>query len=268
MRTAARWTAWALTAAALAAPAFCEIVPPDVAPAHAAGWLRQSSSLLYYDETGALANEIGLRSDEESSGTRVNVHEILGGAAPNGRFAWTLDRTTTWSMDRSRVLASRRLLRFFGTNGKMLWSTSEGDVPENGEPIVFSADGETVLAALHPDAGWIVAAKGYLGGTIMDVGPVPRLQLMTLTSNGKYAMVRWLVPDQSATHTFLELPTKTRQDVPSAELFMGLARITEDGKVLSGKKFVFDFAAVPKPAPAVAPSSAPAQAPPAGPPRP
>jgi hypothetical protein len=252
------------------------LIPPDVRPSHAAGWVRQTASLLFFDEAGNLSNEIGLRTDEESSGTRINVHEIRGAASKNGRFAWVLDRTTTWNMSRSKILESRRLLRFYGSTGKELWSSSEADVPENGEPILFSANGETVLVSLRNDRGWTAAVKSYLGSTLIDVGPMPRLQLMTLTENGQYAMVRWLVPDQSATHTFLEIPTKTRHDLPSADLFMGLARITEDGKVYSGKRFVFDFTAIPKknvpaglpPIPAVAPSARPETAPPSGPDRP
>lgn len=241
---------------------------------HPHGWFKGGSSLLYYDQKGDLAVELPIVSDEEPSGNRVNVHEVRGDASPNARFGWTLERTTTWNQDRTKIYASKRLLRVFGSEGKELWADKDADVPENGDPLVFSADGETLLVCARTDAGWTVSAKGWAGNTLIDVGPVPRLQLMNLTRNGRYAMIRWVVPDQSATHTFLELPTKNRQDVPSSELYLGLARITEDGKVFSGKRFVFDFAAMktdkllpappPKPVeagPSVFPSTAPAETP-------
>lgn len=220
--------------------------PVSASGIHPHGWFVGGSSLLYYDEKGDLATELPLVNDEESSGTRVNTHGIIGGASPNARFGWTLERTTTWNQDRTKVYASRRLLRVFGSEGKELWSSSEADAPENGEPVTFSSDGTVLLVALRGDKGWTAQVKGWAGNTIIEVGPVPRLQLMTLTRNGKYAMVRWTVPDQSATHTFIEVPTKTRQDVPSSELYLGLAKITEDGKVYSGKRFVFDFTAIPR----------------------
>jgi hypothetical protein len=237
---------------------------------HPHGWFKGGASLLYYDQKGDLATELPLVSDEEPSGNRVNVHEVRGAAAPNSRFGWTLERTTTWNQDRTKVYASRRLLRVFGSEGKELWNEKDADVPENGEPLIFSADGETALVSLRGDKGWTVQAKGWAGNTLIEVGPMPRLQLMSLTRNGRFAMIRWVVPDQSATHTFLELPSKTRQDIPSSELYLGLARVTEDGKIYSGKRFVFDFAAVKKdlapeglppkpvePAPSVFPSTAP-----------
>lgn len=213
---------------------------------HPHGWFTGGSSLLFYDEKGDLAVELPLVQDEEQSGARLQDHSITGGAAPNSRFGWTFEKTTTWNQDRTKVYNSRRLLRIFGSEGRELWSTSEADRPETGDPVIFSSDAETLLVSLHTDKGWTAQVKGWAGNTIIEVGPVPRLQFMALTRNGKYATVRWVVPDQSATHTFVEVPTKTRQDVPSDELYLGLAKINEDGKVYSGKRFVFDFAAAPK----------------------
>lgn len=213
---------------------------------HPHGWFKGGSSLLFYDQKGDLHTELPLVTDEEPSGSRLNVHEVRGGASPNSRFGWTLERTTTWNQDRTKIYNSRRLLRVFGSEGRELWSDKEADVPETGEAVSFSADGEILLISKKTLAGWTVQVKGWAGNTLIEVGPVPRLQLMSLTRNGRYAMIRWVVPDQSATHTFLEIPTKTRQDVPSSELYLGLAKISEDGKVHSGKRFVFDFAAVKK----------------------
>lgn len=66
-----------------------------------------------------------------------------------------------------------------------------------------------------------------------------------MTPSGRYVMVRWLIPDQNATHTFLDLKTKTRKDIPSGDLYFGNASLGDDGKVVSGKKVVFDFNAPP-----------------------
>ena len=215
---------------------------------HPHGWFTSGASLLYYDEKGDLAAEHPLVDEEqpEQSGNRVTTHSVIGGASPNARFGWTLERTTTWNQDRTKVYGSRRLLRVYGSEGKELWATSQADVPPNGVPLMFSADGTVLIVALRSDEGWTAQIKGWAGNTLYEVGPVPRIELMTLTRNGRYAMVRWNVPDQSATHTFVEVPTKTRQDIPSSELYLGLAKIGEDGKVYSGKRFVFDFAAAPK----------------------
>jgi hypothetical protein len=220
------------------------LIPADRKPAKGStGWMRQSASLLFFDETASLANEIPLRTDEEQAGGRVIVREMLGGASANRRFGWTLERSTVWNASRTKALSSRRLLRVFGSAGKELWSSTEADLPETGEPLVFSDDGETLMVALHLDSGWIASVKNYLGSTLVEVGAVPRLQAMALTRNGRYAMVRWLVPEKSATHTFVEVATKKRREVPSSELNLGVARITDDGKVYSGKRLVLDFSA-------------------------
>lgn len=227
------------------------LIEADVKPLKGSGWLRQSASLLYYDSAGDLANEIPLSKEDDGSGV---VRDRLGGAAPNGRFAWTLERSTTWNAGRTKKLASKRLLRVYGDDGKELWEAPDADVPEEGDPVRFSQDGTTLLVALHEAGGWTVSARNYLGTTLMDAGPLPQLKVMTLTPGGKYAMIRWLVPDQSATHTFLDLAAKARRDIPSSEFSWTVARVDDDGKVYAGKRLVFDFAA-----PAAKPAAKPGQ---------
>ena len=223
------------------------LIEADVKPLKGSGWVRQSASLLYYDAGGNLALELPLRTEDDGSGT---VRERLGGAAPNGRFAWTLERTTAWNADRSKALSKSSALRFFGDDGKELWQLPNAGSPEKGEPVSFSANGETLLVAARSPSGWTVSIKSYLGATIMDVGPLPQLQLMTITPSGKYAMIRWTVPDQSATNTFVEVATKRRQDIPSSRFSWTTPRVDDDGKVYAGKRLVFDFGAAPAPKPA------------------
>ncbi len=54
-------------------------------------------------------------------------------------------------------------------------------------------------------------------------------------------MIRWSVTDKSDTHTFLDLKAKTRRDVESSELTLGLARFGDDGVVRSGRREVMSF---------------------------
>src|SRR5258708_2892299 len=78
---------------------------------HPHGWFKGGASLLFYDEKGDLAVELPMVDDEEPAGPRLQEHKVTGGASPNSRFGWTFERTTTWNQDRTKVYASRRLLR-------------------------------------------------------------------------------------------------------------------------------------------------------------
>ncbi len=221
-------------------------------------WARQGSSLVFYDASGELSEEIGLGTWEDSSGSRVNVREILGGASRAGRFAWTLERVTTWTPDRTKFLESRRSLRLLGSNGKELWKNTDADIPEGGEPLAFSTDGESLIFSWRDARGWTASVRSYLGASLMEAGPFARLEMLALTQNGRYALIRWRVPDKSATHTFLDVARRLRVDIPSSELTLGLARITDEGKVYSGKRFVYDFGKAesePKPSPAPKPAA-------------
>lgn len=214
---------------------------PAPAAAPQTGWLKRGDSLLLYSADGDLADEIPLRATESSADGKVTVHDVLGAAAKNGRFAWTLDRTRVWNASRTKLLGSKRTLRVLGSLDEEVWSTPEGDAPEGQAPVLMSDDGETLLVSLRGDAGWRVEARGYLGNVLMSVGPLSELESMQLTSDGKYALVRWRVPDKSATHTFLNIPARTRHDVPSGTLFLGRATLSGDGKVESGGKTILDL---------------------------
>ncbi|MBI5631714.1 MAG: hypothetical protein HY921_12620 [Elusimicrobia bacterium] len=214
---------------------------------HAAVWLKQGASLLYYDDAGTLSQEIGLGVLEDSSGSRINARETRGGASSLGHFAWTVERTATWNPQRTKKLESRAVLRFYGGKGLELWSEAEADIPDGGEPLLFSQDEETLLLSRRVQDKWFASVKNYLGNELMQAGPFPSLEMLALTPNGRYALARWSVLDKSSTHTFLDVARKARKDIPSGELSLGLARITNDGQVFSGKKMIFDFNAEPKP---------------------
>lgn len=231
---------------------------PSTSTANDEGWVKQASSLLLYDPEGSLINEIGLSNSDLAPATAL---EISGGVSPKGaqgrsRFAWVLERRTEWNPPRTKKLAVRHSFRFMGSTGKELWTSAEIEAPEIGEPVAFSADGEVLIAALRgapvgpyvktssaAAKGWTAAIKSYIGNTLLEAGPFPRLREVALTPNGKYALIRWYDTDKSATHTFIEIASKKRQDLDS-EKFIGRAtRLSDDGKILAGDKVLFDFAA-------------------------
>lgn len=209
-------------------------------------WVKQGASLLFYDANGTLAVEIPLLKGETSGGARVTLTETRAGVSPRGRFAWVLERTSVWNIARTKQFEGRAELRFMGGGGQLLWR-HDADAPDGSDPLVFSADGETLALASRDASGWTASARSYLGATLAEAGPFPRLELIALTPNGRYLTARWSVPDESATHTFIEVATRRRVDIASKDLLLGLARIDDDGNVLSGKKSVYGFSS-PQPA--------------------
>ncbi|MFI5347493.1 MAG: hypothetical protein ACHQ51_14050 [Elusimicrobiota bacterium] len=234
-------------------PALAEMAPAKSAP----GWSRQANSLLLYGDDGSLTQEVPLREPDDSG---TITRETLGGVSPDGRTAWTLDRKLVWSPGRTKLLESHRTFKAFGTSGAELWRDENADMPERGDPVLFSGDGRTLLLARRGDDGWTAQSRSWLGEVRSSIGPFPRLISMALTPNGRYALVRWGVPEKSDTHTFIDLNTKSRHDVQSSDLVLGLARIGDDGVARSGSKVVFAFEVPVSSAPAIS-TSAPAGAP-------
>lgn len=233
---------------ALAAAAGAQAPPlPDMAVSRSKpGWTTQGRSLLLYDKDGALSAEIGLLREENGAITR----EVRGAASPDGRLAWTLERRLTWNLPRTKLLESRRVLKVHGSLGQTLWSDDAADWPETGEPIAFSSDSKVALLARRVGETWSVEARDWTGVTTLKAGPFPRLVSIGLAPGGRYAVARWAVPDKSDTHAFLDLASKTRKDIETSELTLGLARIGDDGVVRSGRRVVFSFEAETSTAPA------------------
>ena len=205
------------------------------------GWQHMSKSLLYHDTEGSLSNEIGLGRWEETSGARVKVKVIDGGTSPDGSFAWTLDKRTTWNSLKTKVLEDQRTLRFFDPDGNELWSEDGADSVSGSAPLVFSGDGKTCLLALRRPSGWYAAVKTYLGNTLWEVGPFPKLEALQISPSGRYGLARWNDPDKSAAHSFLDLAKKTRQDVASDRFLLGKAAVDDEGRAFSGSALVFSF---------------------------
>lgn len=211
---------------------------PDVPVSRSApGWSKQGRSLLLYDQEGNLASEIGLVREDNGPVTR----EVRGEPSPDGRAAWTLERKLTWNAPRNKLLESRRTLKVHGSAAQLLWSDDAVEWPESGDPVVFSSDSKVVLIARHLGEAWSVEGRDWTGGLILKSGPFPRLVSISLAPGGRYALARWAVPDKSDTHSFLDLDTKTRKDIETSEMTLGLARIGDDGVVRSGRREVFRF---------------------------
>ena len=221
----------------------------DMAPSHSSpGWTKQGASLLYYDTDGSLTQEIPLRGGDESGLPR----ELRGGTSTDGRLAWTLEGRQVWNPLKSKTAQTRRMLRLYGSAGQELWKDDGVDLPERGEPVIFSADGQILLLARRTDEDWSVEARTWMGVLLAGVGPFPRPISMALTPNGRFALARWGVLDKSDTHTFFDIAAKKRQDVPSSSLLLGLARIGDDGVARSGSKVVLSFETAVSSAPATA----------------
>ena len=221
--------------ALIAGPAWADDPAPPPSPA---GWTRQATALLLYGADGALLKEIPLPEPENSDAAS---REIFGGASPDRRLAWTLERRLVWSRGRGKLLESRRQFQLYGDTGAGLWGDASVDVPERGDPTQISADGKVLLLSRREKDGWRAEAHGWLGQTIASMGPFPRLIMMALTPNGRYVLARWNVPDVSDTHAFLDLRTKDRHDVASSDLVLGAASIGDDGVVRSGSKIIYSF---------------------------
>jgi hypothetical protein len=213
----------------------------EMAPSHSApGWSRQANSLLLYGQDGDLQQELPLRAADDA-GAGTTSRETLGGVSPDGSLAWTLERRLTWSPGRTKVIESHRLFRLYGTTGGELWREESVDLPERGDPAVFSKDGKTLLLCERSGDGFIAEARTWMGQIIATLGSWPRLISMALSPNGRFALARGAVPDKSDTHSFIDLKTRVRRDVPSSDLVLGLARVGDDGVVRSGSKVVFAF---------------------------
>lgn len=231
-------------AGAADAPVLADMAPTRSVP----GWTNQGSSLLYYDAEGSLTQEVPLRGDDGGL-----PREVQGGASKDGRLAWVLQSRQVWNPLVSRTAQTRRLLRLYGTEGKLLWEDKDVDLPERGDPVIFSDDGQMLLLAHHGTSDWSVDARTWMGVPLAGVGPFPRLISMALTPNGRFALARWGVLDKSDTHTFFDIVAKKRKDIPSSDFLLGLARIDDDGVVRSGSKVMASFETAVSSAPAAAP---------------
>jgi hypothetical protein len=229
----------ALLLAASAAAAEREAPAPAGDPS--GRWSKQGSSLVLYDSSGTIVSEIPLSRSENPSSAGVAVSRTEGGASADGRFAWTFEKNTVWNASKTVRRREDRVLRYYGTSGMELWSLPGADAPPHGDPVALSSSGETVVVGvLKKDGSWTAAARTFVGTTVWETEAKGLLSL-SLTPEGRYALIRWSELDTSATHSFVELATGNRKDIPSDEFILGAARFDDDGKVFSGSRLLHDF---------------------------
>ncbi|MBI5881660.1 MAG: hypothetical protein HZB91_00915 [Elusimicrobia bacterium] len=220
-----------------------EARPPVTAAPSAEGdgrWSKQGSSLVLYDSSGTIVTEIPLASSEETAGPGTRVARTTGGTSADGRFAWTLEKRTTWNSPKTKLIKEDRLLRYHGTSGRELWTQPGADAPPHSDPASLSRSGETVAVAIPNDGGWTVSVRTFVGTPVWETA-TKGLSSIFLNPEGTYALFRWTELDKSATHSFVELATGARKDIPSDEFVLGSASVTADGKVFSGTRLLHDF---------------------------
>ncbi|MFH1726125.1 MAG: hypothetical protein ABII00_16070 [Elusimicrobiota bacterium] len=234
--------AHALMLALIVAPIFSEASGPEPPPA-AGGWRATPSSLLLFNHDGRLINEIGLGSwRDELDGGLVSVRRMRGGIADGGRFAWHWQKFETIRTGQvDEVLGSTKTFVYLGTTGQPLWRDDAVEAPPHMAPVLLSRDGETALVIEARKDGWTLAAVSFTGNRIMELDVAERLEKVSFTSDGRFAMALWGALDEPLIYSFLDLLRKQRKDIPAADAPLGQARIDEDGVVIIGGEAAFRF---------------------------
>lgn len=211
--------------------------------AAAAGWKTSEASILLFDSSGSLTKELGVGTWEKE--TRKGIIEkrtMRGGVSSNGRFAWHWEKTETYKTSPlNTLIASTRTLVYLGTNGQALWETSLADAPEGIAPLLQSDDGETFLVIETSSSGWSPSAYTYTGNKTLSLPTSLRLERLTLTKNGRYALQLWGQKDDTLTYTFFKLENGQQKEILAMETPLGYAEIDETGRIHSGKKTIYHF---------------------------
>jgi hypothetical protein len=215
----------------------------SLAAAQSPGWTKQGSSMLLYDSSSTVVMEVPLGRWEEPVEGGVSIAETQGEVSASRRFALTIKTRTLWNPTRTKKRDFRAELSLLSNTSVPLWDELDLEPPVRGAAALFDASGETLILCRHAKEGSFCALKGYLGNTLAESGPWPRVLELFVTPNGRYGYARWDVPDKSATHTFFDALKKRTKDVDSSEFPLAVARLEDDGKVYAGKKLVLDLGA-------------------------
>ncbi|MBI5200509.1 MAG: hypothetical protein HY925_02885 [Elusimicrobia bacterium] len=244
-----------LLAALLALPCFAQEEPvptpspePEVADAALplpvegkAGWVKARASLLLYDSSGTLVNEVGLGTWEESGSNGTAQRKVVtGGVSVDGRFAWAWEKVETIKLGKSdKALTTARLLRYLGTEGQELFRNELADAPKGLDPVSLSNDGEWLLLTERGPDAWIIAAYDFMGNRLVDAHGKGSVELAQLTSNGQYALVRWHQLDLPPEYTLLKVGERASTGLPALKTAGVSPKLTDDGRVLVGAKVIF-----------------------------
>ena len=200
------------------------------------GWIKTPSSLLLFDSSGTLVNEIGLGSFEEPvSADIVERRKVRAGVSADGRFAWSFDKGERLKPGKTdKPLTTTRLFIYWGTEGQELFRNELADAPAGLEPAALSANGERLLVAERAPDGWIVAAYDFTGNRLVDASGHGALELEQITPNGRFALVRWHELDEDPEYALLRISAREARLFKPREA----ARLLDDGRVMAGKVLI------------------------------
>lgn len=211
----------------------CDALAAVPAPASAAGWLAAPSSLVLRGPQGALVHELGIGRFSEPDGTLTR--ELRGGASKDGRFAWHWQRAEArreGSVEKAPRAAST--LVYLGARGQLLKRLDGTDAPEGLPPAAMSGDGEVLLAARREDGAWAVSAYSYMGRELASVAKAHRVAALSLSEDGRRALVAWAGLDLPLIVTLFDLARGERLDIPADTLPAGPWTLAPDGTLLAG----------------------------------
>lgn len=218
---------------------------PADAPEPRLGWTAVSSSLLLYDSSGTLAQEVGLGQWPEESGGVMRRRTVRGGASGDGRFAWSFEKIEIVAAPSKpgatpAAAERRRALTYLGTDGQELWRNELADVPKGLDPAAASDDGERVLVAERVPDGWTVALYDFVGNRIVEAHGTGALEVASLSPGGRYALARWHPANRAPVYAWIDAAQKARKRLPLAEPGTAPLRVDDLGRVWAGTKLLFD----------------------------
>lgn len=205
-----------------------------------AGWVKTAASLLLYDSSGTLVNEIGLGtwSEPVEGGTTLR-RTVRGGISKDGRYAWSWEKAESIKEGRNeKPVTTARLMRYLATNGDELFRNELADAPPGLDPVAVADDGERLLVAERGLDAWILAAFHFSGLRLVDAHGKGAIELMQLSANGDFALVRWHQLDYPPEYSYLKLADRISS--PVAIKGVGVQpKLTNEGRVLVGGKVVY-----------------------------
>ena len=218
---------------------------PPPARRTVAAWVRMPTSLLLYDSSGTLVQEIGIGQWQDEVGGLPRRHTGRGGASKDGRFAWSWEKIEAVPPPvRPGALPTPtekpRVLTYRGTDGHELWHDYIADAPQDLEPASQSADGEIALVLERGPDGWTVAAFDLLGDRLLEAHNPGVVELAEISPQGRFACIRWHPNNQPPVYSHIDIAHKVQRflkltDVPPAPI-----RIDDDGRVFAGDKAIFE----------------------------
>lgn len=200
-------------------------------------WQSNGSSLVLYDSSGTVLNEIGLGEWEEPARSEdgkeipdvYKKHSARHGISSDRRFAWTFQTVETIKRARiSKTLSRTRVLRYYGLSADEFWNDTLAEAPRGLDPIVLSEKAEIALVAENVEH-WRLAAYSFTGNRIMEAVSKGEIEQMAVSPNGRYAAAK-ISPEKDPKYfLFMDLETKQTRELPATELPYGPLKLDDAG---------------------------------------